>query len=103
MRLEDFSHLQVVRGSSSDLPEAKLPDVPVEIAEVEFNGSGAYRPIYVCGIHIDTENPERPFLTWTNHVDKITGKRRNILSTYLDEITAYRPISVATETPSNQR
>lgn len=88
MRLEDLSHLPKVKGPLSGDNEVDLPKVPVELADVEFENSGMYRPIYVRGI-LQVEDDE-PFLVWANHIDVSNEQRSNILKTELNKVTRYR-------------
>ena len=101
MKLDDLKHLPVARGPSAHASELNLPEIPVELAEVEFEQSGRLRPIYVNGIHIPDEKPNEPYLVWTNHVNKQTGKRCNVLSTELSKITTYKHSHVETVSGHN--
>jgi len=102
MKLEDLKHLPVAKGPSAHPEKLDLPEVPAEIAEIELRRSGCMGPIYAIGIHIPNERPDEPYLVWTNIVDKETGKRRNILSIRLMEISTYKRPKVETISSSDQ-
>lgn len=90
MKLEDLKHLPVARCPLLGDKEVDLPEVPVELADVEFKGNGYFRPIYVRGILIPDENPNVAYLIWANHISVQTGKRDTTLKTRLEEITSYK-------------
>jgi len=102
MKLEDLKHLPVAKGPSALPMRLDLPEVPVEIAEIELRRSGCMGTIYAIGIHIPNGKPDEPYLVWTNIVDKKTGKRRNIISTRLSEITTYKSNKIETISNSDQ-
>ena len=90
MRLDELEHLPIARGPLISDKEVDLPEVPVELADVEFEGCGSFRPIYVRGIQIPDKTPDEPYLVWANHINKETGRVCGILKTELDKVTDYR-------------
>ena len=92
MKLDELGHLPVFKCPFES--KMDLPKVPVELADVEFEESGHYRPVYVMGIYIPTDVPNRTYLVWTNEIKIDSGKYCNILRSELGEITRYRSHSL---------
>jgi len=103
MKIEELSHLPVeislegvtliIDGKDKDGREhTRLPQCPLELAEIDFNGRGVLRPVYVNGIMMTSVNPDKYYLIYTVSRNLKTGEGDGKQMAELEKITFYKTI-----------
>jgi hypothetical protein len=89
MELEELSHLPLAKTRFSH-DKTNLSLIPFELANVEFEGSGLFRPIYIRGIMITEEYSDIPYLVWSDKIKVTSGEADRTIKTILKNVTSYQ-------------